>query len=60
MPPNQANCAIESVPGGIDTVDAGAVVAGDDAAAQPVVQAALDCGIEQAVIDATLAAIRGG
>jgi hypothetical protein len=60
VPANQANCAIESVPGGIDSVDAGAVVAGDDAAAAPVVQAALDCGIDQATIDATLATIRGG
>jgi len=60
IPPNQANCAIESVPGGIDSVDAGAVVGGDDAAAQPVVQAALDCGIDQATIDETLAALRGG
>ncbi len=60
VPPNQANCAIESVPGGIDSVDAGAVIGGDDAAAAPVVQAALDCGIDQAVIDATLASIRGG
>jgi hypothetical protein len=60
VPPNQANCAIESVAGGIDSVDTGAVIGGDDAAAAPVVQAALDCGIEQATIDATLAAIRGG
>jgi uncharacterized protein len=58
--PNQANCAIESVPGGIGSVDTGAVLAGDDAAAAPVVQAALDCGIEQATIDATLVALRGG
>ena len=60
VPPNQANCAIESVPGGIDSVDPGAVIGGDDAAAAPVVQAALDCGIDQSVIDATLASIRGG
>jgi uncharacterized protein len=60
VPPNQANCAIESVPGGIGSVDTGAVLAGDDAAAAPVVQAALDCGIEQATIDATLVALRGG
>jgi uncharacterized protein len=58
--PNVANCAIESVPGGIDSVDTGAVLAGDDAAAQPVVQAALDCGIDQATIDALLVSIRGG
>ena len=58
--PNVANCAIESVAGGIDNVDTGAVLAGDDAAAAPVVQAALDCGIDQATIDATLTAIRGG
>ena len=60
VPPNQANCAIESVEGGIDNIDAGAVLAGDDAAAAPVVQAGLDCGIDQATIDATIAAIRGG
>jgi hydrophobe/amphiphile efflux-3 (HAE3) family protein len=60
VPANQANCAIESVEGGIDNVDAGAVLAGDDAAAAPVVQAGLDCGIDQATIDATIAAIRGG
>jgi predicted RND superfamily exporter protein len=60
VPPNQANCAIESVEGGIDSVDAGAVLAGDDAAAAPVVQAGLDCGIDQATIDATIVAIRGG
>jgi len=60
VPPNQANCAIESVPGGIDSIDAGAVVGGDDAAAAPVVEAALACGIDQATIDATLASIRGG
>jgi uncharacterized protein len=58
--PNVANCAIESVPGGIDNVDTGAVLAGDDAAAQPVVQAALDCGIEQSTVDAVLTSIRGG
>ena len=33
--------------------------AGDDAAAAPVVQAALDCGIEQATVDAVLTSIRG-
>ena len=60
VPANQANCAIESVPGGIDSVDTAAVIGGDDAAAAPVVQAALDCGIDQAVIDATLTSIRGG
>ena len=60
VPPNQANCAIESVEGGIDNVDAAAVLAGDDEAAAPVVQAGLDCGIDQATIDATIAAIRGG
>jgi uncharacterized protein len=60
VPPNQANCAIESVPGGIGSVDTGAVLGGDDAAAAPVVQAALDCGIDQATVDATLTALRGG
>jgi hypothetical protein len=60
VPANQANCAIESVPGGIDSIDAIAVVGGDDAAAAPVVEAALACGIDQAAIDATLASIRGG
>jgi uncharacterized protein len=60
VPPNQANCAIETVPGGIDSVDTGAVLAGDDAAAAPVVQAALDCGIDQTTIDAVLTSIRGG
>jgi hypothetical protein len=60
VPPNQANCAIETVPGGVDNVDTGAVLAGDDAAAAPVVQAALDCGIDQATIDAVLTSIRGG
>jgi uncharacterized protein len=58
--PNVANCAIETVPGGIDNVDTGAVLAGDDAAAQPVVQAALDCGIEQETVDAVLSSLRGG
>ncbi len=60
VPPNQANCAIESVPGGIDSIDTGAVVGGDDAAAAPVVQASLDCGIDQAVVDAVLTSLRGG
>ena len=60
MPPNQANCAIESTPGGIGSVDTGAVLGGDDAAAAPVIQAALDCGIDQATIDASLIALRGG
>ena len=60
VPPNQANCAIENVPGGVENVDAGAVLAGDDAAAEPVVQAALACGIEQSVIDDTLDSLRGG
>jgi len=59
VPPNQANCAIESIPGGIASVDTGAVLGGDDDAAAPVIQAALDCGIEQATVDATLAALRG-
>jgi hypothetical protein len=58
--PNVANCAIESVPGGVDNVDTGAVLAGDDAAAAPVVQAALDCGIDQATVDEVLTSIRGG
>ncbi len=60
VPPNQANCAIESIPGGIDSVDTGAVLGGDNAAAAPVVQAALDCSIEQSVVDAVLASLRGG
>ena len=60
VPPNQANCAIESIPGGIDSVDVGAVLGGDDAAAAPVVQAALDCGIDQSVVDAVLTSLRGG
>jgi hypothetical protein len=60
VPANQANCAIETVPGGVDNVDTGAVLAGDDAAAAPVVQAALDCGIEQETVDAVLTSIRGG
>ena len=59
VPPNQANCTIESIPGGIGSVDTGAVLRGDDAAAAPVIQAALDCSIEQATVDATLAALRG-
>ncbi len=58
--PNVANCAIESVPGGVDNIDTGAVLAGDDAAAAPVVQASLACGIDQAIIDAVLTSIRGG
>jgi uncharacterized protein len=58
--PNVANCAIESVPGGVENVDTAAVLGGDDAAAQPVVQAALDCGIEQATVDAVLTSLRGG
>ena len=58
--PNAANCAIESVPGGIENIDTGAVLAGDAAAAAPVVQAALDCGIDQATVDAVLAALIGG
>jgi hypothetical protein len=58
--PNVANCAIESVPGGIENIDTGAVLAGDDAAAQPVVDAALACGIDQATIDALLTSLRGG
>jgi hypothetical protein len=60
VPPNQANCAIETVPGGVENVDTGAVLAGDEAAAAPVIQAALDCGIDQATVDAVLASIRGG
>jgi hypothetical protein len=35
-------------------------LAGDDAAAAPVVQAALDCGIAQETVDAVLTSIRGG
>ncbi len=60
VPPNQANCAIETVPGGVENIDTGAVLAGDEAAAAPVVQAALDCGIEQETVDAVLASIVGG
>jgi hypothetical protein len=60
VPPNQANCAIESVAGGIENVDTGAVLGGDDAAAQPVVQASLDCGVSQDDVDAILTALRGG
>ena len=58
--PNVVNCALESVPGGIENVDTGAVLAGDAAAAAPVVQAALDCGIEQATVDSVLAELIGG
>ena len=60
VPPNQANCAIETIPGGIGSIDTGAVLAGDDAAAAPVVQAALDCGIEQETVDEALVVLRGG
>jgi hydrophobe/amphiphile efflux-3 (HAE3) family protein len=58
--PNVANCAIESVPGGVENIDTGAVLAGDTAAAQPVVDAALSCGIDQGTIDAVFASITGG
>jgi hydrophobe/amphiphile efflux-3 (HAE3) family protein len=58
--PNVANCAIESVPGGVENIDTAAVLGGDDAAAQPVVQAALDCGIDQATVDGVLTSLRGG
>ena len=57
--PNQANCAIESVPGGIENVDTAAVLAGDDEAAEPVILSSLACGIEQQTIDDVLAALRG-
>ena len=57
---NVVNCALESVPGGIENVDTGAVLAGDAAAAAPVVTAALDCGIDQATVDSVLAALIGG
>jgi hypothetical protein len=58
--PNVANCAIESVPGGVENIDTAAVLAGDTAAAQPVVDAALSCGIDQGTIDAVFASITGG
>jgi hypothetical protein len=62
VPPNQANCAIETLDDrvGLDAVDTGAVLAGDAAAIAPINQAALDCGIDQATFDATLAAAAGG
>ena len=59
VPGNQANCAIETIPGGLESVDTGAVLDGDDVAAEPVVQAALGCGIDQETVDATLAVLRG-
>lgn len=62
VPPNQANCAIETLDErvGLDNVDTGAVIAGDQAAITPINQAALDCGIDQATFDATLASAPGG
>jgi hypothetical protein len=62
VPANQANCAIETLDErvGLDVVDTAALLAGDAAAIAPVNQAALDCGIDQATFDATLAAARGG
>jgi hypothetical protein len=60
VPANQANCAIELVPGGVDTLDMGALLQGDDGAAFPVVQGALQCGIDGTTIAALLSSIREG
>jgi hydrophobe/amphiphile efflux-3 (HAE3) family protein len=62
IPPNQANCAIETLDGriGLDNVDVGAILGGDTTALEPVYQAATDCGIDASVVDAALATVTGG
>lgn len=60
--PNQAVCAAEVLASRVTDamlIEAG-IVQLTDAAVAPVVAAALDCGISQEVVDATLAAARGG
>ena len=62
VPPNQANCAIETLNDRIsdDDLIALGIVTLEPAAVDLVVQAAEDCGIEQEAIDAALEAFAGG
>jgi len=58
---NQGVCAAEVLVSRVSDaalIEAG-IVERTDAAVAPVVAAALDCGISQEVVDATLAAARG-
>jgi hypothetical protein len=60
--PNVAVCAVETLFSRVseaDLVAAGIATFSDDALA-PVIQAALDCGIPRPIIDAAIAAQRGG
>ena len=62
VPPNQANCVVETVDervGLAQLVPLG-ILDLAPAAVDPVVQASLDCGVEQETIDAALAAFGGG
>ena len=59
---NQGVCAAEVLVSRVSDaalIEAGIVERTDAAAVAPVVAAALDCGISQEVVDATLAAARG-
>jgi hypothetical protein len=62
VPPNQANCAIETLDQrvGLDNLNVPGILGGDATAIEPVYQAAGDCGIDAAVVDAALATISGG
>ncbi len=62
VPPNQANCAIETLDQrvGLDNLNVPGILGGDATAIEPVYQAAGDCGIEAGVVDAALATISGG
>ena len=59
---NVANCAIETLNSRVSDDELLALGAAtlEPAAVEPIVQAALDCGIDQAAIDAAIAAQRGG
>ncbi len=60
--PNAANCAIETLASRVtdeELLALGAATA-EPAAVEPITQAALDCGIDQATIDTAIAIQRGG
>ncbi|TFH20584.1 MAG: hypothetical protein E4H05_01965, partial [Acidimicrobiales bacterium] len=62
VPANQANCAIETLDErvGLDNLDVGGILGGVEASVAPVYQAAADCGIAAAIVDAGLVSLRGG
>ena len=62
VPPNQANCVVQTVDERVTLAQLVPLGILDlaPAAVEPVVQASLDCGVDQETVDAALAAFAGG